>query len=79
MAPVRELMREKGKSGKEGLEAAKKDVRVLECLREVALIVQGFKLRPLTMNDFILHDSHAYAHVEPSRKTAESAWAEPVD
>jgi SpoVK/Ycf46/Vps4 family AAA+-type ATPase len=26
MAPVRELMREKGKNGKEGLEAAKKEV-----------------------------------------------------
>jgi SpoVK/Ycf46/Vps4 family AAA+-type ATPase len=26
MAPVRELMREKGRSGKEGLEAAKKEV-----------------------------------------------------
>ncbi len=27
MVPVRELMREKGKSGKEGLEAARKEVR----------------------------------------------------
>jgi len=27
MAPVREVMREKGKSGKEGLEAARKEVR----------------------------------------------------
>ena len=28
MAPVRELMREKGRSGKEGLEAARKEVSV---------------------------------------------------
>ncbi|WWD18592.1 hypothetical protein CI109_103045 [Kwoniella shandongensis] len=63
MMPVQELMREKGKSGKEGLEAARKD---------------GFHLRPLTLNDFVTHDSHAYAHVEPSRKPP-GAYAEPVD
>ncbi|ORY25934.1 ATPase [Naematelia encephala] len=63
MAPVRELMREKGKSGKEGLEAAQKE---------------GFKLRPLRMDDFVLNDSHAYAHVEPSRKPP-GGYGDPVD
>ena len=29
MAPVREVMREKGKSGKEGLEVARREVRRL--------------------------------------------------
>ncbi|ORX37299.1 putative ATPase of the AAA family [Kockovaella imperatae] len=63
MAPVRELMREKGKSGKEGLEAARKE---------------GFKVRPLRMEDFVLHDSHAYAHVESSRRPP-GAYGEAVD
>ena len=39
---------------------------------------QGFKLRPLTMDDFVLHDSHAYAHVESSRRTP-GAYAEALD
>ncbi|KAK1925775.1 ATPase [Papiliotrema laurentii] len=63
MAPVRELMREKGKSGKEGLEEARKE---------------GFKVRPLRMSDFVLHDSHAYAHVDPSRRGPRLA-DEPLD
>ncbi|WVQ83027.1 hypothetical protein IAT38_005165 [Cryptococcus sp. DSM 104549] len=63
MVPVRELMREKGRAGKEGLEAAQKE---------------GFKVRPLTMSDFVLHDSHAYAHVDPSRKYP-SAHIDPLD
>ncbi|ODO05174.1 ATPase [Cryptococcus wingfieldii CBS 7118] len=54
MVPVRELMREKGKAGMAGLEQARKE---------------GFKVRPLTMEDFVVHDSHAYAYVDPSRKT----------
>jgi SpoVK/Ycf46/Vps4 family AAA+-type ATPase len=37
MVPVREFMREKGKAGKDGLEAARKE---------------GFKVRPLTLEDF---------------------------
>ena len=70
MVPVREVMREKGKTGKEGLEAARKEVGRPRDLsfRSLLILSQGFKLRPLTMDDFILHDSHAYAHVEPSRK-----------
>lgn len=63
MVPVRELMREKGRHGKEGLEAARRE---------------GFKTRPLVMSDFVLHDSHAYAHVDPSRKLP-GAFTEPVD
>ncbi|KAJ9103982.1 hypothetical protein QFC21_002445 [Naganishia friedmannii] len=51
MKPVRELMREKGAMGIQGMEQAKKE---------------GFKLRPLQMSDFIVVDSHAYSHVEPS-------------
>ncbi|KAJ9117906.1 hypothetical protein QFC20_000187 [Naganishia adeliensis] len=51
MRPVRELMREKGAMGIQGMEQAKKE---------------GFKLRPLQMSDFIVVDSHAYSHVEPS-------------
>ncbi|KAI9634920.1 P-loop containing nucleoside triphosphate hydrolase protein [Dioszegia hungarica] len=64
MAPVREVMREKGGKGKEGLEQAR---------------LEGFKLRPLEMRDFILHDSHAYAHVDPSRKAEPLSYGEPVD
>lgn len=30
------------------------------------------------MSDFVLNDSHAYAHVDPSRKLP-GAFAEPVD
>ncbi|WVQ96631.1 hypothetical protein IAU59_003736 [Kwoniella sp. CBS 9459] len=63
MIPVREVMREKGRAGKEGLEAARKE---------------GFKLRPLRLDDFVLHDSHAYAHVEPSRKPP-GAYGEALD
>ncbi|WVR06451.1 hypothetical protein IAU60_003482 [Kwoniella sp. DSM 27419] len=63
MVPVREVMRDKGSAGKEGLEAARKE---------------GFKLRPLRLDDFNVHDSHAYAHVEPSRKPP-GAYAEPLD
>lgn len=39
---------------------------------------QGFKLRPLVMSDFAVQDSHAYAHVDPSRKVP-GAFMEPVD
>lgn len=51
MRPVRELMREKGAMGIQGMEQAKKE---------------GFKLRPLQLSDFIIVDSHAYSHVDPS-------------
>jgi SpoVK/Ycf46/Vps4 family AAA+-type ATPase len=47
-----------------GLEAAKKD---------------GFKIRPLALADFAVHDSHAYAHVDPSRKTPAPAFVEALD
>lgn len=40
---------------------------------------EGFKLRPLTMDDFVLQDSHAHAYVDPSRKAPPGAWQEPVD
>ncbi|EIW73450.1 hypothetical protein TREMEDRAFT_59618 [Tremella mesenterica DSM 1558] len=53
MVPVREVMRDKGSRGKEGLQAARDE---------------GFHLRPLTLDDFTPHDSHAYSHVEPSRR-----------
>ncbi|KAL7423000.1 mitochondrial dynamin GTPase Msp1 [Cryptotrichosporon argae] len=59
MAPVRELMREKGKAGKAGLEEARKE---------------GFKVRPLTNADFVLHDSHAYAYVDSSRRQPPGAY-----
>jgi SpoVK/Ycf46/Vps4 family AAA+-type ATPase len=39
---------------------------------------EGFKLRPLVMSDFAVQDSHAYAHVDPSRKVP-GAFMEPVD
>jgi len=66
MVPVREFMREKGKGGKDGLEAARRD---------------GFKVRPLELDDFKRHDSHQYAHVDPSaRKTvASKTYLDPVD
>nr|ODN85399.1 ATPase [Cryptococcus depauperatus CBS 7841] len=63
MVPVRELMREKGNNGIAGLAEAQKE---------------GFKVRPLNLNDFIAHDSHAYAHVDPSRK-APGYIVEPLD
>ncbi|WWC88512.1 uncharacterized protein L201_003423 [Kwoniella dendrophila CBS 6074] len=64
MIPVREVMRDKGKAGKEGLEQARRE---------------GFKLRPLRLDDFNIHDSHAYAHVEPSRKQPPGAYGEALD
>ncbi|WOO77565.1 Protein MSP1 [Vanrija pseudolonga] len=64
MVPVREFMREKGKAGKDGLEAARKE---------------GFKVRPLTLEDFALHDSHAHNYVDPSRRAAPTAYIDPVD
>lgn len=36
---------------------------------------QGFPVRPVTLADFVVHDSHAYAHVDASRKPKD----EPVD
>ncbi|WVO18156.1 hypothetical protein L204_105859 [Cryptococcus depauperatus] len=63
MVPVRELMREKGNNGIAGLAEAQKE---------------GFKVRPLNLNDFIAHDSHAYAHVDPSRR-APGYIVEPLD
>ncbi|KAK6908054.1 ATPase [Kwoniella mangroviensis CBS 10435] len=64
MVPVREVMRDKGKAGKEGLEDARRE---------------GFKLRPLRLDDFNIHDSHAYAHVEPSRKQPPGAYGDALD
>lgn len=78
MAPVRELMREKGKSGKEGLEEARKEVSLKPNPVRLVLTSQGFKVRPLRMSDFVLHDSHAYAHVDPSRRGPRLA-DEPLD
>lgn len=71
MRPVRELMREKGAMGIQGMEQAKKEAsRALHTLKDLCLIrlnlPQGFKLRPLQMSDFIVVDSHAYSHVDPS-------------
>lgn len=66
MVPVREFMREKGRAGKEGLEAARRD--------------GTFKVRPLKMEDFVRHDSHSYTHVETSsRKGVPGAYVDPVD
>lgn len=63
MVPVREFMRERGRS-KDGLEAARRE---------------GFKIRPLSLADFAVHDSHAYAHVDPSRKAATPAFVDALD
>jgi len=79
MAPVREIMREKGKSGKEGLEEARKEVSHLYVYSLSCADKQGFKLRSLRMSDFVLHDSHAYAHVDPSSRKVPGAYAEPLD
>jgi hypothetical protein len=67
MVPVRELMREKarGGNGAAGLEAARRE---------------GFKVRPLELDDFKRHDSHQYAHVDPSaRKAVARTYLDPVD
>lgn len=64
MVPVREFMREKGKNGKDGLEAARRE---------------GFKVRPLALEDFQIHNSHAYAYVDPSKHAHTAAFVEPVD
>lgn len=72
MRPVRELMREKGAMGIQGMEQAKKEVSRPACSAwrllstDHVCALQGFKLRPLQMSDFIVVDSHAYSHVEPS-------------
>ncbi|GMK57341.1 hypothetical protein CspeluHIS016_0401750 [Cutaneotrichosporon spelunceum] len=50
--------------GGSGLEAAKRD---------------GFKIRPLEISDFAVHDSHAYAHVDPSKKVPTPAFVEALD
>lgn len=63
MVPVREFMRERGKS-KDGLEAAKRE---------------GFKVRPLKLADFSIHDSHAYSYVDPSKKAPTPAFVEALD
>ncbi|OXG18745.1 ATPase [Cryptococcus neoformans Tu401-1] len=64
MTPVQELMREKGKSGVQGLEKARKE---------------GFQVRLLNMDDFVLHDSHAYAYVDPSRRPPGAYVTESLD
>jgi SpoVK/Ycf46/Vps4 family AAA+-type ATPase len=79
MMPVQEVMREKGKLGREGLDAARKEVSDSSNLRYSNADRQGFKLRPLVMSDFAVQDSHAYAHVDPSSRKVPGAFMEPVD
>lgn len=80
MRPARELMREKGGNGAQGMEAAIKEVRAHpRAFRNIPNLwktdlyilvltygVQGFKLRALTNADFVVHDSHAHNYVDPS-------------
>jgi SpoVK/Ycf46/Vps4 family AAA+-type ATPase len=79
MRPVRELMRAKGaEGGLAGMEQARREVGVVAIFffcrdfgtlkRPETSALQGFKLRPLELSDFIITDSHAYNHVDPSRR-----------
>lgn len=66
MLPVREMMREREGQGIKGMEDAKK---------------AGFNLRPLKISDFVIVDSHAYSHVDPSggRRTRTTGNADLIE
>lgn len=78
MVPVTEVMREKGRSGKAGLEAARLEASRGAMPSGGHADDQGFQVRPLRLSDFKVHNSHAYIQVESSRRIPFGIYDEPL-